>query len=108
MGLFSRLAGAPGNRRHFWLVAALVTAIVLIFLFAGNGIYGTLALKRRLMQIETRIDSLQQMNNLMKKKLDGFKKGDPLILEEEARSHGLVKPGEKVYLLKPESERKGK
>ena len=106
MGLFARLGNAPGNRRRFWLVAAVIAAILLIFLFAGSGLLRTVVLKHRVVELEARLDSLQRMNDLMKKKLDGFKKGDPLILEEEARSHGLVKPGEKVYQLKPKSERK--
>jgi cell division protein FtsB len=40
----------------------------------------------------------------MRKHIEALSNEDLRVIEEEARSHGMVKPGEKVYLLRSKTE----
>lgn len=91
-------------RQRFWITVIVVLILLVAFLFGGDGIWGTFVLKSKVSQLQTQVDSLKAVNEQMKRKLEGLKKNDPEILEEEARSHGMVKPGEKIYLLKSRDE----
>ena len=88
-----------------WVIAALLAIAAAAFLFSGNGMWRSMRLRSRVTELEARVDSLSRVNNLMREKLKGLQAGDAAAIEEEARSHGMVKPGEKVYLMRPEGER---
>lgn len=94
------------SRKRTWLVAVVIIAVIAAFMFGGDGLLTSITLGRRVAQLEARVDSLAKRNELLNEKLIGLKSGDLNTLEEEARSHGMIKPGEKVYLLQPNSERK--
>ena len=94
-------------RWRLWLIFALILGAILIFMFGGDGLWHSLFLRQRVSGMEARIDSLSRTGELMQKRIQGLEKSDEQTLEEEARSHGMIKPGEKVYILKPKSE-KGK
>ncbi len=96
------------KRTRRWLIIAAIGLILLLFLFGGDGLWSSLILSGRVTQLEARIDSLESINRQMQRRIEGLKARDPEILEEEARSHGMIKPGEKVYIMHPESDRKDK
>jgi len=101
-------SGELAARTRRWLIIAAIGLILLLFLFGGDGIWSSLFLNRRVAQLETRIDSLESINRQMQRLIEGLKARDPAILEEEARSHGMIKPGEKVYIMQSESDRNNK
>jgi len=96
------------RQTRFWVTLGIIALILLVFLFGGKGLWETGVLRHRVSDLEAGIDSLQRVNELMRKKLEALKSLSPQAIEEEARGLGMVKPGEKVYLLKPESQRKDK
>ena len=88
------------KRKTFWLVTAIILLIVLVFMFGENGLWNTLMLKNRVAKLEAKVDSLEDVNQRMGKHIEALSKEDLRVIEEEARSHGMIKPGEKVYLLR--------
>jgi len=78
--------------------------IAVLFLFSGNGLYHSARLSRMVAALEDRIDSLESVNAQMAERIDGLQKGDLKVIEEEARSHGMIKQGEKVYMLRSKPE----
>jgi len=74
-------------------------------MFGGDGLWHSLVLRRRVAELETSVDSLSRTDELMKQQIDGLKHGDPQVLEEEARSHGMIKSGEKVYVVRPKPKK---
>ncbi len=97
---------SPRSRR--WLIIAVIVLILLLFLFGGDGLWSSLVMSRRVAELEARIDSLENINLRMRERVEGLMKRDPAILEEEARSHGMIKPGEKVYVMHPEKDKKNR
>ena len=104
----SRLRTDNYRRFNRWLLIIIILLIFCLFLFGGDGIWSSLLMSRRVTRLEARIDSLENLNRRMSERIEGLKKLDPQVLEEEARSHGLIKPGEKVYVMQPEEKRKKK
>ena len=96
------------QRLNRWLLIVLILLVLGLFLFGGDGIWSSLVTSRKIAKLEARIDSLENLNRLMSERIEGLKKLDPQVLEEEARGHGLIKPGEKVYVMQPEKERRKK
>lgn len=99
-------AAGRERRRRFGVMVILAALAAGVFLFGGNGLWRSLTLARRIRDLEARVDSLARVNEQMKQRLQKLTEGDLRTLEEEARSHGLVKPGERVYLLRSESDKK--
>lgn len=96
------------SRLLLWLMLAGIALIILVFLFGGDSLWQTLMIKNRLVTLEAKIDSLETVNAQMEKQIEGLQNGDITTIEEEARSQGFLKPGEKVYLMRPEAEKKTK
>ena len=76
--------------------------VVIVFLFGGNGLWNTFTLDKRVASLEAKVDSLENMNQKMAVRIEGLTKENLNVIEEEARDHGLIKPGEKVYLMRSE------
>jgi len=92
------------KRKIFWLVTAIILLIVLVFMFGANGLWNTLMLKSHVAKLEAKVDSLEDVNRRMDKHIEALSSEDLRVIEEEARSHGMIKPGEKVYLLRPKDK----
>ena len=88
------------KRLKTWGIAAVAIVGLYFFLFSSDGVWRTMVMKRRVAEKTAVVDSLAQMNRLMRGRIAALKAGDPRAVEEEARAHGMVKEGEKVYLLK--------
>lgn len=104
--LKNKFAGIPLQKVKRWGIAAIVLLGAYFFLFSSDGVWRTMVMKRRIAEKAAVVDSLAQMNRLMRGRIAALKAGDPRAVEEEARAHGMVKEGEKVYLLKEKPEEK--
>ncbi len=93
------------TRVRFWILLGIIVVILLMFLFGGDGLWHSFVLKRQIDVMETKIDSLETVNAQMKQRIEGLRSRDPDVIEEEARSQGMIKPGEKVYLMRHKSEK---
>ena len=93
------------TRVRFWILLGIITVVLLMFLFGGDGLWHSFVLKRQIDVMEVKIDSLETVNAQMKQRIEGLRSRDPEIIEEEARSQGMIKPGEKVYLMRHKSEK---
>lgn len=96
--LFRELPG----RTILWILLIMFAIVVIVFLFGGNGLWNTFTLDKRVASLEAKVDSLENMNQKMAVRIEGLTKENLNVIEEEARDHGLIKPGEKVYLMRSE------
>lgn len=86
-------------KKKLWISGIIFFAIVLTFLFGGDGIWQSLRMNVEVNELQSRVDSLKELNDVIYRRVDGLKKGDEEILEEEARRYNMIKPGEKVFVL---------
>jgi len=98
-------SGLISARVRLWILLGIVAVILLMLLFSGDGLWHSFVLKRQIIVMEAKIDSLETVNAQMKQRIKGLRSRDPDIIEEEARSQGMIKPGEKVYLMRHKSEK---
>ncbi len=92
------------GRTLLWVLIAMFIIVMLMFLFGGDGLWNTIALSRRVAKLEVKVDSLVSINEKMAERIEGLTKDDLRVIEEEAREHGLIKPGEKVYLMRSKKD----
>ncbi len=100
-----RILGIPLRRLKVWLAAAVILTLTGFFLFGEDGFWRTMVRKRAALRLEARVDTVATVNKQMRARMMALKAGDKGALEEEARARGMVKPGEKVYIL--EEKKKG-
>ncbi|MBM3328504.1 MAG: hypothetical protein FJY67_03390 [Calditrichaeota bacterium] len=81
------------------IIAVGVIGLLGAILFGREGLWKTMVLKRQVLDLERRNDSLAQENRLNLERAIRIRAGDSLAIETEARRYGLVKPGEKTYRL---------
>ena len=103
--IYRRPSLPMGTRRRRWIIAGAGFIFLVIFLFVGNGYWHTLENKRKVKALELRIEEQRRLNEQMRERIKGLKSGDPMILEQEARDHGFIRKGEKVYIIGPEPEK---
>ena len=92
------------NRKKIWLLVGIILLLILFFFFGGNGLWNTLVLQNRVAKLEAKVDSLADVNRKMREHIEALSSEDLRVIEEEARSHGMIKPGEKVYLLRSKNQ----
>ncbi len=100
-----RIFGISFRKIKGWLAVAGILTLVGLFLFGGDGYWRTMMRKRGVERLEARIDTVATLNKQMRARMNALKAGDKAALEEEARARGMIRPGEKVYVLE---EKKGK
>lgn len=81
------------------MIAAGVLTLIGLFLFGEDGYWKTMLRQRDLAKLEARIDTIATVNKQMRARMTALKNGDKIALEEEARAKGMIKKGEKVYIL---------
>jgi len=81
-------------------------AYLLLMFFGDNGIYHSMALKRQVAAGQAHLDSIQARNDELRERVKRLKENNPVALEEEARLMGMVKQGERVYILQPDTAQK--
>ncbi len=102
----SRQTKSKHPRIKFWFVIAILITIALAFLLGGDGMWQSFILNREVNRLQTKVDSLKTLNEQIQKRVDGLNSGDLDILEDEARRYNMIKPGEKIFIMKSEEERK--
>jgi cell division protein FtsB len=98
--------GIPYPRLKRWLTLAGILTLVGFFLFGEDGFWRTILRKRGVQRLEAKIDTVATVNKAMRTRMNALKAGDKYALEEEARARGMVKQGEKVYVM--EEKKTGK
>jgi len=91
------------RRLPLYIAAALVIAAVLISLFRDMGVVDRWRLRKTERQLQGEVEKLRQENALLKRTVEDLR-GNPAVIEQEARRLGLIKEGENVIVVPPRQE----
>ena len=86
------------RRLPMFIAAALVVAAVFISLFRDMGVVDTWRLRSTERQLRGEVDKLRRENELLKRTVEDLR-GNPAVIEQEARRLGLIKEGEDVIVV---------
>ncbi|MFA6146624.1 MAG: septum formation initiator family protein [bacterium] len=86
------------RRLPLFIAAALVIAAVFISLFRDMGIVDSWRLQKTERQLRGEVEKLRQENALLKRTVEDLR-GNPAVIEQEARRLGLIKEGENVIVV---------
>ena len=86
------------RRLPLYIAAALVIAAVFISLFRDMGVVDSWRLRNTERQLRGEVDKLRQENALLKRTVEDLR-GNPAVIEQEARRLGLIKEGEDVIVV---------
>jgi cell division protein FtsB len=86
------------RRLPLLIAAALVVAAVFISLFRDMGVVDIWRLRKTERQLRVEVDKLRQENALLKRTVEDLR-GNPSVIEQEARRLGLIKQGENVIVV---------
>jgi len=86
------------RRLPLLIAATLVIAAVFISLFRDMGVVDIWRLRKTERQLRVEVDKLRQENALLKRTVEDLR-GNPSVIEQEARRLGLIKPGENVIVV---------
>jgi cell division protein FtsB len=86
---------------YFTLGILVLIYFIVTLIFSENGLLKYLQLRSVKVDIDTEISGIKRRNEEMKRQIDAAK-NDPHVIEEIAREHGLMKPGEHVYKFNDE------
>ncbi|MBP2686966.1 MAG: hypothetical protein H6Q81_1871 [Deltaproteobacteria bacterium] len=86
------------RRLPLFIAAALVIAAVFISLFRDMGIVDSWRLHNTERQLRGEVEKLRQENALLKRTVEDLR-GNPAVIEQEARRLGLIKEGENVIVV---------
>ena len=86
------------RRLPLLIAAALVIAAVFISLFRDMGVVDIWRLRKTERQLRVEVDKLRQENALLKRTVEDLR-GNPSVIEQEARRLGLIKQGENVIVV---------
>jgi cell division protein FtsB len=85
------------------IAAALVVTAVFITLFRDMGVVDSWRLRNTERQLRGEVDKLRQENALLKRTVEDLR-GNPAVIEQEARRLGLIKEGENVIVVPSRQE----
>ena len=91
------------RRLPLYIAAALVMAAVFISLFRDMGVVDSWRLRNTERQLRGEVEKLRQENALLKRTVEDLR-GNPAVIEQEARRLGLIKEGENVIVVPPRQE----
>jgi cell division protein FtsB len=91
------------RRLPLLIAAALVIAAVFISLFRDMGVVDSWRLQKTERQLRVEVEKLRQENALLKRTVEDLR-GNPAVIEQEARRLGLIKEGENVIVVPPRQE----
>jgi len=79
------------------IVLLIISLIGIIFIAGDVGLINLWSAKKKIKNLETRIESIQKENAVLNEKIKSLKT-DPFEIEKVARErYGYLKPGERVY-----------
>jgi len=91
----------PNRRKRrlpLLIAAGLVVAAVFISLFRDMGVVDSWRLRKTERQLRGEVEKLRQENALLKRTVEDLR-GNPAVIEQEARRLGLIKEGENVIVV---------
>ena len=91
------------RRLPLLIAAALVVAAVFISLFRDMGVVDHWRLRRTERQLRGEVEKLRQENALLKRTVEDLR-GNPAVIEQEARRLGLIKEEENVIVVPPRQD----
>ena len=91
------------RRLPLLIAAALVIAAVFISLFRDMGVVDSWKLRKTERQLRGEVEKLRQENALLKRTVEDLR-GNPAVIEQEARRLGLIKEGENVIVVPPRQD----
>ena len=80
------------------IAGALLIAALFISLFRDMGIVDSWRLRNTERQLRGEVEALRQENALLKRTVEDLR-GNPAVIEQEARRLGLIKEGENVIVV---------
>ena len=86
------------RRLPLLIAGALVIAAVFISLFRDMGIVDSWRLRNTERQLRGEVEKLRQENALLNRTVEDLR-GNPAVIEQEARRLGLIKEGENVIVV---------
>ncbi len=96
-----RKRGTAPNRRFVWVAAGFGIWGVAYSFFGAGGMVGVYRARADVERLQQEIAAAEHDNDALRARIR-LLRDEPLTIEREARERlGLVKPGEKVYLLPP-------
>lgn len=91
------------RRLPLLIAVALVIAAVFISLFRDMGVVDSWKLRKTERQLRGEVEKLRQENALLKRTVEDLR-GNPAVIEQEARRLGLIKEGENVIVVPQRQE----
>ncbi|HID10386.1 MAG TPA: septum formation initiator family protein [Candidatus Latescibacteria bacterium] len=96
------MAGSRKFRRFLVLALALFG---LYFVFGEHGLWRIWKLKRRARALKEEVVRIEAKRRALEEEKKKLEEGDPEYIEKLARErYGMVKPGERVYIVLPPPE----
>lgn len=86
------------RRLPLYIAGGIVIAAVFISLFRDMGVVDSWRLRTTERQLRGEVEKLRQENALLKRTVEDLR-GNPAVIEQEARRLGLVKEGEDVIVV---------
>ncbi len=91
------------RRLPLFIAAALIIAAVFISLFRDMGVVDSWRLHKTERQLRGEVEKLRQENAQLKRTVEDLR-GNPAVIEQEARRLGLIKEGENVIVVPQRQE----
>ena len=91
------------RRLPLFIAAVLVVAAVFISLFRDMGVVDGWRLRKTERQLRGEVETLRRENALLKRTVEDLR-GNPAVIEQEARRLGLIKEGENVIVVPPRQD----
>lgn len=88
------------KRFSFWISILIIVVILLVLTFSNQGFYDHYLQKKKLSELESRIDSLKKINDSLKTEIEYLKSYTEKIEQVAREKYGLIKPGEKIYKIR--------
>lgn len=86
------------RRLPLYIAGGIVIAAVFISLFRDMGVVDSWRLRTTERQLRGEVEKLRQENALLKRTVEDLR-GNPAVIEQEARRLGLIKEGEDVIVV---------
>jgi len=91
------------RRLPLLIAAGLLIAALFISLFREMGIVDSWKLRRTERQLRSEVEQLRHENTILKRTVEDLR-GNPAVIEQEARRLGLIKEGENVIVVPPRQD----
>ena len=88
----------------FFILFTLSCAVSLWFSLTDGGIFTWIAQKRKIAQLEIKVQKLQEEIRELREKIRLIKSGDRKFIEKLLRDEGWIKEGEKVIVIEEDEQ----